>query len=241
MHREFSAGTGYLICRMYASRRRTHPYHRDCVASPLCGFSAGPDDAPKSDVAGRRVDRLHMARGRAVAAAIIRRAEMRAALDHLSRNFDLGLGGVIARVLGRGARVLRDATRLRGVGGVNLREPIRCPLPDIADHVAQAVAVGPQTRSPARSAPVAGSLPRSPSADKFSRRIRRRFRVTVGKMSLPPHSVTAALSVGELASSARRGRAAATEAWTPQDSKTRMPPVARKSAFSGCGERYPAP
>ena len=112
-----------------------------CDRSLMIGAPVS-DDAPKSDVAGRRVDRLRMARGRAVAAAVVGRAEMRAALDHLSRNFDLGLGGVIARVLGRAARVLRDAARLRGVGGVSLREPVRRPLPDVADHVVQAVAVG---------------------------------------------------------------------------------------------------
>ena len=48
--------------------------------------------AAKSDVARRRVDRLGMTRGRAVAAAIARRAQMRAALEHLARNFDVGAG-----------------------------------------------------------------------------------------------------------------------------------------------------
>src|SRR3954453_2408045 len=36
----------------------------------------GPPDASEPDVAGRGIDRLRMARGRAIAAAIVRRAEV---------------------------------------------------------------------------------------------------------------------------------------------------------------------
>ncbi len=44
-------------------------------------------------MAGRRVDRLGMARGGTVTPAIIRRAEMRAALQHLAWNADVRQGG----------------------------------------------------------------------------------------------------------------------------------------------------
>src|SRR5690348_17840040 len=72
-----------------------------------------------------------MARGRAVAAAVIRRAQMRAALQHFARDADLGLAGVVALLLAPAARVLRNAARLGGVGMVARLVPVRRPLPDI--------------------------------------------------------------------------------------------------------------
>src|SRR5689334_2585567 len=82
-----------------------------------------------------------MARGRAVAAAVIRRAQMRAALQHFARDADLGLAGVVALLLAPAARVLRNAARLGGVGMVARLVPVRRPLPDIPDHVVEAIAV----------------------------------------------------------------------------------------------------
>src|SRR5262245_56898149 len=82
-----------------------------------------------------------MARGGPVAAAIVRRTEVRAALDHLARNLDLRLAGVVAALLAPTARVFRDAAGLWRIGLVLLREPVRGPLPNIADHVVDAVAV----------------------------------------------------------------------------------------------------
>src|SRR6478609_4735217 len=46
-----------------------------------------PPHAPESEVAGRRIHRLRMARRGAISAAIIRRAEMRPAFDDLARDF----------------------------------------------------------------------------------------------------------------------------------------------------------
>src|SRR6516162_7848330 len=92
-------------------------------------------------MAGRGIDRLGMARGGAVTAAIIWRAEMRAAFQDLARNLDLRLAGIVARVLAAAARVLRDAAGLRRIGLVPGRPPVGGPFPDIADHVADAVAV----------------------------------------------------------------------------------------------------
>ena len=55
-------------------------------ASSTSGFLLlRPDDAAKADVAGRGVDRLALPRRRPVAEAVVGRAEMRAALDHLAR------------------------------------------------------------------------------------------------------------------------------------------------------------
>ena len=57
--------------------------------------SGRPHDAAEADVARRRVDRLGLAGGGAVAQAVVRRTEMRAALDHLPRD---GLPPGVARV-----------------------------------------------------------------------------------------------------------------------------------------------
>src|SRR5215218_9496219 len=101
----------------------------------VCPF---PDDAAEADVARRRIHRLRMARGGAVAAAVARRAQVRAALDHLARDPDLRLARVVATGLAPTARVLRDAAGLRRVGFVPGCEPVRRPLPDVADHVVEA-------------------------------------------------------------------------------------------------------
>ena len=82
-----------------------------------------------------------MTRGRTVAAAIVGRAQVRAALEHLSRNSDLRLAGVIACSLGAATRVFRDAAHLWRVGFVPPRPPIGGPFPHVAYHVVDAVAV----------------------------------------------------------------------------------------------------
>src|SRR5262245_23809916 len=82
-----------------------------------------------------------MTRGRTVAAAIVGRAQVRAALEHLASDPDLRLAGVVARSLGSATRVFRDAARLWGVRFVPPRPPIGGPFPHIADHVVDAVAV----------------------------------------------------------------------------------------------------
>src|SRR5437868_5188417 len=82
-----------------------------------------------------------MARGRAIAAAVVGSAEVRAALKHLAWNPDVRLTRVVARGLGPSTRIFRNAARLRRVSVMLLRIPIGRPFPDIADHVVQAVAV----------------------------------------------------------------------------------------------------
>src|SRR4051812_40843254 len=66
---------------------------------------------------------------------------MRAAFDHLARNPDLGLARVVASFLVPPARVLGDAAALERFGLVLLREPVGGPLPDVANHVVEAVAI----------------------------------------------------------------------------------------------------
>ena len=80
-----------------------------------------------------------MPRRRAVTAAIVRGAQVRAAFDHLAR--DLDVRRVVARGLGPTARVLRDAAGFGCVGLVLWRIPVGRPLPHVADHVVDAVAV----------------------------------------------------------------------------------------------------
>ena len=93
-----------------------------------------------------------VARGRTIAPAIVGRAQVRAALDHLARNPDLRLAGVVALLLAPAARILRDAARPCRVGLVLGGEPVGGPFPDVADHVVEAVAVRRERASPARCA-----------------------------------------------------------------------------------------
>src|ERR1700730_18340581 len=98
-------------------------------------------DAAETNMARRGVHRLGMTRGRAVAAAVIRRTEVRAALQHLTRNHDFGLAGVVARFLTTAPRIRWDVAGLVSVGFVSRRVPFAGPFPHVADHVVDAVAV----------------------------------------------------------------------------------------------------
>src|SRR3569833_2569214 len=75
-----------------------------------------------------------MTRSRAIAAAIVRRAEMRAALQHLAWNSDRRLTGVITGALRAAARILRHAADHRRIRLMPGRPPIRGPFPDVADQ-----------------------------------------------------------------------------------------------------------
>src|SRR5262245_57235812 len=83
-----------------------------------------------------------MARGGTVAAAIVWRAQMRAAFQDLTRDLDVRLAGVVARLLASAARILWNAARLGRIAFVLGRPPICGPFPHIADHIVEAVAVG---------------------------------------------------------------------------------------------------
>src|SRR6266699_523785 len=98
-------------------------------------------DASKSHVTRGRIDRLGVSRGGPVAAAIVWRAQMRAAFQNLAGNSDLRLAGIEASVLASAARIFRNTARLWRVCFMLLRIPVGRPFPDIPDHVVDAVAV----------------------------------------------------------------------------------------------------
>src|SRR5215218_9853736 len=82
-----------------------------------------------------------MARSRPIASAVVRRAQVRAALDDLARDPDVCRGRVVAAVLAPAAWVLRDAAGFRRVTLVLLRVPVGRPFPDIADHIVDTMTV----------------------------------------------------------------------------------------------------
>src|SRR5215475_9893720 len=90
---------------------------------------------------GRAVDRLGMPRRRPVAPTVVWGAEVGATFQHFARDAMLRLTGIIAQLFFAAARVLRNAARLGRVGLVAGIEPVRCPLPDVADHVVEAVVI----------------------------------------------------------------------------------------------------
>src|SRR6202171_5134988 len=98
-----------------------------------------------------------MTRGRTITAAVIGRAEMRAAFKHLAWNPDFWITRVVARRLVPAARGLWNAARLRRIGFMLLRVPIGRPFPDIADHVVQAEAVGRERSDGRRALEAVGS------------------------------------------------------------------------------------
>src|SRR5215831_7346344 len=90
-------------------------------------ISGCPHDAAKTNVASRSVDRLTLARRRPVAQAVVGRAQVRAAFHHPASGVSAGLARHTAGFSGYFATVLGEATR--------------GPLPHIADHVVEAIAV----------------------------------------------------------------------------------------------------
>src|SRR5436189_6222192 len=82
-----------------------------------------------------------MTRGRAIASAVVGRAQVRAALEHLARYPDLRLAGVVARGLRPAARVFWNTARLRRISLMLGRPPVGGPFPYIAAQVVDAVAV----------------------------------------------------------------------------------------------------
>src|SRR5690606_7314248 len=96
------------------------------------------DDAAKAEVGSGGVDGLRLPGRGSVAPAEIRRAEVGASLDHLARDAD---GRVEALALAAAPRIAGNAAGLRLLGRVARPVPVGGPLPDVADHVHEAVAV----------------------------------------------------------------------------------------------------
>src|SRR4051812_21152673 len=91
-------------------------------------------------MAGRGIDRLGHARGGTIAAAVVRRAQERAALHHLARNLQR-FARVEASLSRSASRILQPAATVP-LHRVTRSVPVRGPLPRVADHVEEAVAVG---------------------------------------------------------------------------------------------------
>ena len=105
----------------------------------------------------RGVDRLRLSRGRSVPEAVVRRADVRPALDHTARDVLAWLARVVALVRRGHSWVGRDAARARDLVGVAWDVPVRRPLPHVSRHVVEAVAVA-WKRSDRRCAFVAVEL-----------------------------------------------------------------------------------
>src|SRR5215211_5453319 len=130
------------LSRSRETSRTPSSMRSNMTSSSVMGrVEAFSPDAAEAEVTCRCVDLLGMARRRPIASAIVRRAEMRAALDDLAVDADVRRGRVVAAVLAPAARVLRDAAGFRRVTLVLLRVPVGCPFPDIADHVVDAMTV----------------------------------------------------------------------------------------------------
>src|SRR4029077_7046732 len=97
-----------------------------------------PRDASEADVAGRGVERLALPSGGSVAEAVVRRAEVGAALDHPPRD---RLSRRVALLAARHSRVAWDTARFLHLVCVARREEVGRPLPDVPGHVVEAVAV----------------------------------------------------------------------------------------------------
>src|SRR3954452_18510086 len=111
------------------------------LAPPLSVHHLTQDTA-EADVAHRRVDGLRMPRGGAVAPAVARCTQVRAALQDLARDPDLRLTGVVTGLFAPAAWIVGNAASLWGLGLMFRGIPVGRPFPDVADHVDKAIAVG---------------------------------------------------------------------------------------------------
>src|SRR5215469_12397041 len=113
------------------------------LVPPIVQLSDGPspNDASEPQMARGRVHVLGMACGRTIAAAVIWRAQVRAAFNDLARNLCRRQAGIVTSLHRAAARIFRNAARLRRVGRVLGGPPVGGPFPHIADHVVDAVAV----------------------------------------------------------------------------------------------------
>src|SRR5205823_8123669 len=101
-----------VACRLTNTCRKTLRLEREMsliLLSLILSLSLGrrsgdsPLDTSKSDVTGGRIDRLRVSCGRPIAAAIVRRAQMRAAFQNLPWDAYLRQAGIEAFVLASAA------------------------------------------------------------------------------------------------------------------------------------------
>ena len=98
-----------------------------------------PHDTPKPQMTGRGIDGLRHARGRPVAPAVIRRAEIRPALHHLARNLDVRRVGIVAFLLLCASRIHGSAAGMRDLAVFLI--PVRSPFPNVSCHFVEPIAV----------------------------------------------------------------------------------------------------
>src|SRR5262245_11524350 len=113
---------------------------------PVSTNRGGTNDAAKAEMAHRRLDRLRRAGSRPVTMAIVRRAQMRAALDDHPRELLPRAAHVVAGVGRRHARIDarpgRAATGVDDLGRMPGRVEVARPLPYVAGDVVEGIAVG---------------------------------------------------------------------------------------------------
>src|ERR687894_1460722 len=94
-------------------------------------------DAPEADMRSGGIYRFPLARRRPVAQAVVRRAQVRAALDHLVRDVRSWLPDRVAPLRGIDTWVPRDAAEFSRLVWVPRREVVRGPLPHVTRHVVE--------------------------------------------------------------------------------------------------------
>src|SRR5688500_16308363 len=99
------------------------------------------NDASEADVAHPGVDHLRPASAGAIAHAVAAGTEVGAALDHLAGHSELRLPPVVAGVDGAASRITRNAAGSVDFARMAIGVPVGGPIPDIAGHVVQPVAV----------------------------------------------------------------------------------------------------
>src|SRR5690625_1783755 len=147
-----------------------------CIPQPLISSPPGPapglvpvlglvlglvlgrraPDAAEADMGRRAVFGLRMSGGRAIAAAVVGCAKVRTTLQHPARNPNRRLSLVVTLLPRGDAGIARNATGLRRRIVMARRPEIAGPLPDIADHVVKAVAVGRKAADRGRTGKAVG-------------------------------------------------------------------------------------
>src|SRR5215472_3749615 len=96
---------------------------------------------------GSRIHLLRYARCRTISQAVISRTQVGSSLQHLARNTNLRCFGIVTVFAG----IALGAGRTACLHGTVFLKPIRSPLPDVAGHVVESIAVG-REESDGRSA-----------------------------------------------------------------------------------------
>src|SRR6266540_771336 len=112
-----------LIFPTFAPRHSTPAPRHSILLRP-------PHYAPKAEMARRSIDGLRHARCGPVTAAIIRRAEKRAAFHHLARNLDVRRVWIVTFFSFCASGVDATTARMRDLAVLLI--PVRRPLPDVA-------------------------------------------------------------------------------------------------------------